>query len=123
MRYLTILLTSVLSLFGYQERPGITSVTRVVAPGTTEAVFSRTTYADGVATFQCVDSGSGRCFYRVFAETCQPPATATEPALHCSRRELENFALGPGQRRELRGLPADFGHCVVTQAGKQCRRD
>jgi hypothetical protein len=123
MHYLTALLTCLLSMFGYQEPTGITSITRITAPGS-DALFSKIDIGADSTTFRCLQSGTGRCFYRVFSERCSSAnAAALEADTQCQQREVDSFALRVGQRRELQGLPAGFVHCVTTGAGKKCRRD
>ncbi len=119
MHYLSLILSSLLSLLGIQEPAGTTSVTRVAG---TEALLSRTLKTAGAATFHCIESASGRCHYRVFDERCQA-TTAAAGTLQCERRQLHVFALPAGSRQVLRDLPAGFEHCVDTRAEKQCRRD
>lgn len=123
MHYLTALLTCLLSMFGYQEPTGTTSITRIAAPGA-ESLFSKTSIHEGSATFRCLQSGSGRCFYRVFSERCGPvPGAAESGQVQCRQQEMDSFTLSVGQRRELQGLPLDVSQCVSATATKKCRRD
>jgi len=114
MRYLTTLLSCLLSLFGCQERATSTSITRISEHGM-DQLFSRTTVRDGTAAFECVRSASGRCHYLVFSEQC-------DSAQHCSRQTLQQFALGTGQVRRWPDLPAGFSSCVGTTAQQHCQR-
>lgn len=123
MHYLTALLTSLLALLGYQEPAGFTTITRVSTSGI-DTLFSKIDVADGRATFRCLDSGSGRCYYRVFSEHCDADAMpATAAAVQCRQHELGRFDLAVGQLHRVQGLPVDFSHCVMTVATKTCRRD
>jgi len=77
-------------------------------------IFSRTSYRGGLATFRCVDSRSGRCHYQVYV-ACAAPAAAAGNAAACAPRMLQEFDLQVGQRREIGGLPLDFGQCVAPE--------
>lgn len=122
MNYLAALLTGLLSLLGYQEPAGTTSITRIIAPGK-ELLFSKIDIAVDKATLRCLQSGSGQCFYRVFLEHCSPVSPSTpESETQCRQHEMDSFALSVGQRRDVSGLPLDFGHCVAAANAKKCRR-
>lgn len=114
MRYLTTLLSCLLSLFGCHERATQTSITRISEQGV-DQLFSRTTVRDGQARFECVRSASGRCYYEVFAERC-------DAQQQCQREPLERFALGQGQQRRHAGLPAGFSSCVSKGPEQRCHR-
>lgn len=113
MRIITSLMSCLMALAGCDEKPSVTTITRV-SDGGTDVVFSKTTLEDGVAMFQCFKSDSGRCHYLIYAERCPPAATGGQAA--CDRTTLDQFALSEGQRREIRGLPGNFRHCVARQA-------
>ncbi|KAF1694955.1 hypothetical protein [Pseudoxanthomonas koreensis] len=124
MQLLTTLLSCLLSLFGSLDPASTASITRV-AGRDGDALFSKTTLADGVATFECFASASGGCHYRVYEEACAGvPATMAPPvksaADACSRRTLDVFALDVGKRREVEGLPAGFRHCVAQDDAATC---
>lgn len=122
MHYFAALLTGLLSLLGFQEPTGTTSITRIIAPGN-ELLFSKIDIAVDNATFRCLQSGSGQCFYRVFLEHCSAASPSTpESETQCRQQEVDSFALNVGQRRDVPGLPMDFGHCVTTANAKKCRR-
>jgi hypothetical protein len=121
MQLLTTLLSCLLSLFGGLAPASTTSITRI-AGSEGDALFSKTTLVDGVATFECFASASGGCHYRLYEEACAA-ATAqarTSAAEACDRRTLDRFALEVGKRREVEGLPADFRHCVALDAAPGC---
>ncbi|KRG41326.1 hypothetical protein ARC78_11245 [Stenotrophomonas pictorum JCM 9942] len=105
MLYLTVLLGSLLSMLGIHEPPGQTSITRLSGE---HALLSRTTVMAGVSRFQCLQSDSGRCGYRLYHEQCQ----AREGGQECRREPLADFTLVVGSSRELRDLPRGFGQQV-----------
>lgn len=112
MHLLTALLACLLSLFG-GDGPG--SRTRIdFARAGQGVLLSKTTLADGLATFQCLSSGSGACHYRLYQEICKAAVGGTALEQHCCRRELGRFQLHVGARRQVGGLPADFAQCVVA---------
>lgn len=114
MRYLTTLLSCLLSLFGCQDRSTHTSITRISEQGV-DQVFSRTTVRDGQARFECVRSASGRCYYEIFTERC-------DAQRHCEREHLQRFELGQGQQRRRADLPSGFSSCVGTAPEQRCHR-
>ncbi|GAB3509825.1 hypothetical protein MNQ95_08660 [Pseudoxanthomonas daejeonensis] len=124
MRFLTTVLSCLLSLFGCDPRSSTTSITRVADNGA-ETLFSKTTLVDGVATFECFASASGDCHYRIYEERCATPAPVAQgqaqPAdSDCRRETLDVFALAVGKRRQVEGLPAGFHHCVTMQDASGC---
>jgi len=105
MHYLTMLLGSLLSMLGFSEPPGQTSVTRISGE---HSLLSRTTVRQGVARFQCLQSESGGCFYQLYREQC-----GTGPGAQvCNREPLTDFVVVVGTTREMTGLPAGFGQQV-----------
>ena len=118
MHLLTTLLSCLLSLFGALAPASTTSITRV-AGSDGDALFSKTTLVDGVATFECFASASGGCHYRVYEEACAA-AGANAGGDACERRMLDAFALDVGKRREVEGLPAGFRHCVALEDAQDC---
>jgi hypothetical protein len=98
-----------MTLAGCHEKPSVTHITRT-SGGDAGAIFSKATQVEGVATFQCFESDSGRCHYLVYAQHCPTAAPGENP--HCERETLDRFALAPGERREVHGLPASFRLCV-----------
>lgn len=114
MRYLTTLLSCLLSLFGCQERPTSTSITRISEQGI-DQLFSRTTVRSGDASFECVRSASGHCYYQVFNEHC-------DERQQCARGQLQRFELRQGQQRKRTDLPAGFSSCVSAGPEQQCHR-
>ena len=56
MHYLTFLIGSLLTMLGYREPQGQTSIVRISGEA---AVLSRTTMSGGLARFQCLQSVSG----------------------------------------------------------------
>jgi hypothetical protein len=119
MRLLTALLSCLLSLFGCDTRPSTTSITRVVDHGA-DALFSKTTLVDGVATFECFASRSGGCHYRIYEERCDGSGSAATARAACRRETLDAFALAVGKRRQVEGLPAGFRHCVAEKDAAGC---
>lgn len=115
MRYLTTMLSCLLSLFGCHERSVSTSITRVAEQGA-DQLFSRTTVRPGERMFECVRSASGRCYYQVFNERCDAGDT------HCERSDLQRFELRQGQQRYRRDLPVGYSSCVGSSPEKQCHR-
>ena len=109
MRIITSLMSCLMTLAGCQEKPSVTHITRA-SGGEAGAIFSKATLVDGVTTFQCFESDSGRCHYLVYAERC--PVAAPGENSNCTRETLDKFVLTPGERREVRGLPSDFRLCV-----------
>lgn len=116
MHYLTILISSLLAALGFSEPVGQTSVTRISG---SDALLSRVTASPHSARFQCVQSDSGSCTYRVFSEHCEGLALAE----HCERQELLSFSVTAGAIRQLDDLPADFSYRLQTRAQKEHRRD
>ncbi len=107
MHYLTMLLGSLLSMLGFSEPPGQTSVTRISGE---HVLLSRTTVRAGTAHFQCLQSDSGNCFYQLYREHCQQGQGAQQ----CSRVPLMDFVVVVGRTRELTDLPSGFGQQVAT---------
>ncbi|MGB3393300.1 MAG: hypothetical protein WA956_07325 [Stenotrophomonas sp.] len=114
MHYLTVLLGSLLALLGYHEPQGQTSIIRVSGEA---AVLSRTTVSAGKARFQCLQSESGNCFYRLYREDCHVEAAGEL----CRRQALDDFSVVVGRVHEVQDLPAGFGQQV--RARKVQRRD
>ena len=116
MHPLTILLSCLLSLFGWDAHPGTTRITRVVEQDR-EVLFSKATLVDGVATFECFTSASGDCHYRGYEERC---AEAAGGGSECRQRTLDGFVLAVGRRHRVEGLPAGFRHCVAARERAAC---
>ncbi len=114
MQYLTFVLGSLLAMLGYREPQGQTSIVRVSGE---QAVLSRTTVSAGQARFQCLQSESGNCFYRLYREHCQDEAAGEL----CRRQTLDDFSVAVGRVREVEGLPVGFGQQV--RAHQAQRRD
>ena len=114
MRYLTTLLSCLMALFGCQEKATSTSITRVSEQGV-DLLFSRTSVGTGSASFECVRSASGRCYYEVFEEAC-------DAARHCVRAGLQRFDVRAGQLQRQQGLPAGFQSCVSSRPEQRCHR-
>ncbi len=114
MQYLTFLLGSLLAMLGYREPPGQTSIVRVSGEA---AVLSRTTVSGDHARFQCLQSESGNCFYRLYREHCRDEGAGEL----CQRQALDDFSVVVGSVRDVQGLPAGFGQQV--QARNAQRRD
>ena len=114
MQYLTFLLGSLLAMLGYHEPQGQMSIIRVSGEA---AVLSRTTVSADKARFQCLQSESGNCFYRLYREHCreQPGGEL------CQRQALGDFSLVVGGVRDVQGLPAGFGQQVRARNAQ--RRD
>ncbi|MEB1529082.1 hypothetical protein [Xanthomonas sp. WHRI 7945] len=132
MRLLSALWSCLLSLAGCQGHANLdlsTDAHRETVVHTSErgvaVIFSRTTYRGGLATFRCVDSRSGHCHYQVYAACAAPDAAAGSgtATASCAPRVLQEFDLQVGQRRDVPGLPRDFGQCVAPEtpaAGQPC---
>ncbi|MBO9828842.1 hypothetical protein J7373_11345 [Xanthomonas sp. A2111] len=123
MRLLSLLWSCLLGLFGCQGHADLDLSTGARRETVVQAsdrgvplIFSRTTYRDGLATFRCLDSRSGRCHYQVYAACTAPQAAHGSGGAACSPRVLRAFDLAVGQRREIAGLPRDFRQCVVSDA-------
>ncbi|KWV15694.1 hypothetical protein [Xanthomonas translucens] len=121
MRLLSALWSCLLSLAGCQGHATLdlsTDAHRQTVVHASErgvaVIFSRTSYRGGLATFRCVDSRSGRCHYQVYAACAAPVAPAGSTAA-CVPHLLQEFDLQVGQRREVGGLPRDFGQCVAPE--------
>ncbi len=133
MRLLSALWSCLLGIVGCQGHANFdlsTNASRETVVHTSEGgiavIFSRTTYRGGLATFRCVDSRSGRCHYQVYAACAVPTAAAgSQTAAACAPRRLQEFDVQVGQRREVGGLPRDFGQCVAPEtptAPQPCAR-
>lgn len=131
MRLLSALWSCLLGIVGCQGHANLdlsTSAHRETVVHASEdgvaVIFSRTSYRGGLATFRCVDSRSGHCHYQVY--TCAAPAAAgSAAAASCAPRMLQEFDLQVGQRRDIGGLPRDFGQCVAPEtpaAPQPCAR-
>ncbi|MCC4594095.1 hypothetical protein NRY95_19940 [Xanthomonas campestris pv. phormiicola] len=124
MRLLSALWSCLLGIVGCQGHATFdlsTNASRETVVHTSErggaVIFSRTTYRGGLATFRCIDSRSGRCHYQVYAACAAPTAAAgSAAAAACAPRMLQEFDVQVGQRRQLGGLPRDFGQCVAPEA-------
>ncbi len=121
MRLLSALWSCLLGIVGCQGHANFdlsTDARRETVVHTSErgvaVIFSRTTYRGGLATFRCVDSRSGHCHYQVYA-ACAAAAAGSAASAACAPRMLQQFDLQVGQRREIGGLPRDFGQCVVPE--------
>jgi hypothetical protein len=122
MRLLSALWSCLLSLAGCQGHATLdlsTDAHRETVVHASErgvaVIFSRTSYRGGLATFRCMDSRSGRCHYQVYVACAAPAAAAGNAAAACAPRMLQEFDLQVGQRREIGGLPRDFGQCVAAE--------
>jgi len=123
MRLLSALWSCLLGIVGCQGHAAFdlsTDAHRETVVHTSErgaaVIFSRTSYRGGLATFRCVDSRSGRCHYQVYVACAAPTAAAgNAAAARCAPRMLQEFDLQVGQRREIGGLPRDFGQCVAPE--------
>ncbi len=105
MHYLTLLLGSLLSMLGIHEPAGQTSLTRISGE---HSLLSRTTVRADLASFQCLQSESGRCFYALYREHC----AEGQGSQVCHREPLLDFAVTVGNTRQMRGLPDGFGEQV-----------
>ena len=119
MKLLTGLLSCLLALFGCDTRPSVTSITRASENGV-DVLFSKTTLAEGAATFECFASRSGGCHYRIYEERCEGAAGAANEAGACTRKTLDAFALTVGKRRQVEGLPTAFRLCVGEDDASGC---
>ncbi|UWX04199.1 hypothetical protein H1235_02295 [Pseudoxanthomonas sp. NC8] len=109
MNLLTTLLSCLLSLFGCAQA-STTSITRVVDDGD-ETLFSKTTLADGVATFECFTSASGAATTGSTRSAARPPR-APWPL----RRRRPAHA---GSRPWIRSRSPS----AIVARSKDCRRD
>ena len=94
-----------LSLMGVQFG-GSTWSNRITDAGG-DSLYSKAWAKDGRASFQCVESSSGKCWYTVFRDACDSDA--------CTDKPLARFALPRGGEREFTGLPG-FRFCVARDA-------
>ncbi|WIH04598.1 hypothetical protein KHF85_17755 [Xanthomonas translucens pv. graminis] len=132
MRLLSALWSCLLSLAGCQGHATLdlsTDAHRETVVHASErgvsVIFSRTSYRGGLTTFRCVDSRSGRCHYQVYAACAALAAPVGTAAAACAPHMLQEFDLQVGQRREVGGLPRDFGQCVAPEtpaAAQPCMR-
>lgn len=86
---------------------GGTTWSHRVTDGNGDALYSKAWAKDGRASFKCVESSSGKCWYTVFREACDSDACVDKP--------LARFALARGGEREFTGLPG-FRFCVARDA-------
>ncbi len=112
MRYLTTVLSCLLSLFGCQDKGTSTSITRITDQGI-DQLFSRTSVRAESASFECVSSASGRCYYQVYRETC-------DGQQHCERGMLQVFDVRAGHTRKRADLPQGFKTCVSNSTRQPC---
>ncbi|GAB3388724.1 hypothetical protein [Lysobacter fragariae] len=108
MRNLMTALYFALSLFGCDDG-GTTVITRSSVDGV-DQLLTQTRVRLGVARFQCVSSRSGECHYALFPTQC-----ATRDG-GCRAHPIEQFAMAPGDTREVVGLPKRFDLCVSPDA-------
>lgn len=94
-----------LSLLGVQV--GGTTWSNRITGDHGDALYSKAWAKDGRASFKCVESSSGKCWYTVFREACDSDACVDKP--------LARFALARGGEREFTGLPG-FRFCVARDA-------
>ena len=113
MRFLTTIMSCLLSLFGCHDKVTTTSITRISAHGM-DQLFSRTSVRTDGAWFECVSSDSGRCYYQVFHEAC-------DGQQHCERSALQQFDVRAGQRQKHASLPPGFKSCVATTPAARCQ--
>jgi hypothetical protein len=113
MRYFTTVLSCLLSLFGCQDKVTSTSITRISEQGI-DQLFSRTSVRAESASFECVNSASGRCYYQVFKETC-------DGQQHCQRGMLQAFDVRAGHTHKREGLPTGFKTCVSNSTAIPCQ--
>jgi hypothetical protein len=111
MDKLFALLQFMLALFGV-DAGGRTLVDHVVVDGR-DLLYSRVHVAAGVARFDCVRSGSGRCHYTVLPPGCIDAMPAAMP--DCLRHPLRRFAVARGHSEQVAGLTR-FQLCVSASA-------
>jgi hypothetical protein len=114
MRIFLPLCVAVLLLAGCQQSSN-TSVTRIRANGV-DALYSKTTVDNGVASFDCIASSSGHCHYLVLDARCGKDKDCAYPPLH-------RLAVAVGKTEQMAGLPAGFQHCVSAVQKEQCHRE
>ena len=94
MQELIALLSLALSLFGVHL--GGTSYSNQVHDGST--VLHSEAWSDaGRARFECVESSSGHCYYRLLPPECSADA--------CGQAPLRQFAVAEGRTVDLAGVP------------------
>lgn len=112
MRYLTTMLSCLLSLFGCHDKVTSTSITRISDHGS-DQLFSRTSVREEGASFECLRSASGRCYYQVFNESC-------DANQHCERGDIRRFDVRAGQVQRRENLPTGFQACVSNSPTGRC---
>lgn len=128
MRILLSWLWLALSLLGFHPDTDMATFSLSLSPGKPLGSDASRVSADaGEARFACTASRSGRCHYLVLDGGCAaaPAAPSKAPAAACAPKVLQRFSLAVGEQRRVRGLPADFRHCLDYTAAPspaQCLR-
>jgi hypothetical protein len=69
---------------------------------------TRATIADGLATFECIDSIAGACSYVLFLSDCPPSGDESG----CVTKPIQAFTLKAGASKQIAALPEDIEFCV-----------
>jgi hypothetical protein len=112
MTKLIALLQFLLALAGFSSA-GTTWTSQVHDNG--QVLSSRAHAQDGVASFECIDSSSGRCHYTLYPPRCAGPG--------CDAPPLRSFDVARGESRQIAGL-SGFRLCVDAVGaalGPDCR--
>ena len=81
----------------------------------------KTSIANESTTFECIESQSGACFFKVSSQRCNQEGSDTE----CVIVSLDNFELMPGDTKKFIGVNNEesFLHCASAfkfQADDDC---
>ena len=109
MKTLLALLSFALSLFGWQF--GGTHYSNRLHDGGT-VLHSEAWVGTTAARFECVESSSGRCYYRLFPIDPAPACAQGD----CRTAPLQAFTVAEGEELEVTGLP-EFRLDVSPGAG------
>lgn len=105
MRLITVTLSLVLSLFGCDESPTLTSTVRD-RTGSSDRLHSQVRVTNGEGRFACLASASGQCHYAVFDAAC------VAAGRDCTAQRATIFSVGAGESALRKGLPKHPRVCV-----------
>jgi len=106
MSKLILLFYMLLSLTGCEQ--GRTIVTHTTVNGE-DVIYSKILVLGEFATFRCLRSQSGQCYYSVLSKACATrQGTCASP--------VSTFSMREGDTLMLTALPADFASCASPTA-------
>lgn len=122
MHYLIAAIYFLFALLGWDGFGAHTIATHAFEHGT-QVLYSEASITPVLARFVCVDSASGRCYYRLFRAECALPVPNAPPSA-CVPEAVREFALTRGDSTRLTGMPDAFDFCVsqhVLPPNESCK--